>query len=1213
LQTFLSGNNVTPFKSLRPQASRFVWPSFLVVAILLALAPRDSLVDAPQPSPSQSAVSIVAPNLMIVMGNGYSMRREMDDQTTPDAGGTYMPFLDALSGNTPLAWPQHNETSPAQAPSSKFYQAKQAITSIMDDDTLSANINVGFATWRTTFAQPLRAIRASAQTTGGRAYPVDSTIISAPTPQRYSYADNPDNFIAVGLPLWPEAGSFGTCPTYLDSSLTRDRPSGYNAIVGRGVCDGGKNVIKDSVANYRTSVGGIGGIPTVVVPDWPLSAATPADGRSFNSFAPNRQDNASAFSNYLYGDPSGINIPNRAFFCGTYYTSESNEFSAWYLFEKPYYAGSWAELAGVRGGNYDVNGSIVSNYDTSCSGQTIRVNTGSKIIGTKVLQSPGVEVDALSTTILPFGVWVASQGFSMPNGVLSGWSGENTMLDGGTATETVTASYPSGPANPENIAIPGRMLKSRNLIARDIAHMGPFLDLPDPAAGYVDQRQVIRDFMLPVQMSASGTEYDPITQKIAPGGDGKSTKGIRASDDWSDGQSPVHDSLLGAAAYYDAYKKVDPNDTCRSNHVLLLYDGKENARYVWDAATGQRIWADPADVAQKLKNDLNVFTHVIIISRVSGDIAEANRIAQKGGTATAYSIGDYTQLQAALRNVFANLQTKIAMTSPAVPLFTRGGDYAYTPVSLSQPSFGTLEAHPVLPTGLIDPAKTWDADAKMTIAGRTANLFTNNGAAKLAIASVPDALFAIPPTSTLTGTQIRGFTIDPSFNSGAFLAGRKTGSFIGRTSNTPPVIVDRIMSPELGLDPTYKTYTKALPADHKVVLFSSNDGFLYAVNQANAANEGELRWGWMPSRFLPQLKQFDSFQGQKVMDGDLRVADVKNGGGFNRYVLGVANRGAIQYALELSQNSDFLKVAWVDENPTGPGDPKFAPEVVREAGVAYAVYTRGKKLIVRNIVTGVATERDLASVFTTGEIQGFHVSGRDAVMGSKTGEVYSVGIFDAAAPVLIGTMKSAGGGTPNEVSVTAITTAVVDGLRFILAQSNTRLTVFSKAIEATAAAPWTRVWSTSSNGGVDAAAGALTPPEPLPASSRISAPAAIVEGIVYAPVTVDGAGTGTQTSCLTGAAMVYFYDLKKATFPKDRLIDKESGAAVTGAISIGSGDALRLRLTQLEGGQIGGIANSQAAGLSGKGPGAGLAPQLIYAKLPATKIIWMKEMDRDSY
>jgi hypothetical protein len=1193
-------------KSMWRYPSRFAWPALLAAAIVLALAPRGALINELAPSQATTAAAIVAPNLMIVMGNGYSMRREMDDQTTPNAGGTYMPFLDATNGNTPMSWPKWNETSPAEAPSSKFYQAKQAITSIMDDDTLSANINVGFATWRTTFAQPAIAISASAQSTGGRAYPISSAIISAPTSQRYTYADNLDNFIALELPMWPEGVNSGACPTYLDSNLTHDRSAWNGAIVGRGVCDGGKNVIKDSVANYRTSLSGVGGLPTVVVPNWPLNAPPPADGRSQNILTPSWQDNTSPFSVYL-GKP--IDAPNRAFLCGTYYSSEANVFGAWFYFEQPFDAGSWDVYGGVRGDNYDVNGEITSKYDADCSGQKIKVNTAVKIRGTKVLKSPGVQVDALGAMILPFGVYVSSQNLSVPNGVLSGWSGENTMLNGGSASETVTASYPSGPANPENAAIPGRMLKSKNLIARDIAHMGPFLDLPDPAAGYVDQRQTIREFMLPVQMSASGTEYDPITQKIAPGTGGKSTKGIRASDDGSDGQSPVHDSLLGAAAYYDAYKKVDPSDSCRSNHVLLLYDGKENARYVWDSTTGQRVWADPADVAQKLKNDLNVFTHVIIISRVAGDIEEANRIAQKGGTTTAYSIGDFTQLQAALRNVFASLQTKIASTSPAVPLFTRGGDFAYTPVSLSQPSSGSLEAHPILATGMIDPAKTWDADAKMTVAGRNANLYSNNGAAKLAIASVPDAAFAIPTSSTLNGAQIRGYTIDPSFNAGAFLAGRKTGSFVGRVSNAPPVVLDRLMSPELSLDPAYKLYVKNLPADHKVVLFSSSDGFLYAVNQANTPGEGELRWGWMPSRFLPQLKQFDSFQGQKVMDGDLRVTDVKSGSGFNRYVLGVANKGALHYALELSQNSDFLQVAWVDENVVGAGDPKFAPEVVRQAGVAYAVYTRGTKLIVRNIATGVATEKDLSSISTTGDIQGFHVSGKDALMGSKTGEVYSVGIFDSTAPILIGTMKSAGGGTSTEVAVTAITTAVIDGQRMILAQSSTRLTVFSKAVDAAAGASWTRVWSTSSTGGVDTAAGASAPPEPLPPSSRISAPATIIEGIVYAPVTVDGAGSGADKSCLSGAARLYFYDLQKATFPKDRLIDKEDGTAVTGYISIGSGDALRLRLTQLEGGQIGGFASSQAAGSTGKGSGT----TLVAVKAPATKIIWMKEIDRDSY
>ncbi len=1193
-------------KSIFLRPARLVWPALLTTAIVLALAPHGTLINEPMPAQAPTAAAIVAPNLMIIMGNGYSMNREMKDQTTPDAGGTNKPFLDATNGDAPMSWPQWNETKPAEAPSSKFYLAKQAITSIMDEDSLSANINVGFATWRTTFAQQVVAISATEQGMSGRAFPADSAIISAPTSQRYAYADNPDNFIAAALPMWPDAGNLGACPVYLDSTLKYDRAAGDGAIVGKGVCDGGKNVIKDSIANYRTSVSGVGGLPTVVMPNWPENVAGPADAKSTNSLSPSGQWNNSPFSVYI---GKTIDEPNKAHLCGTYYTSEENVFGAWYLHENPFVAGSWGVYAGVRGDAYDANGEIADKYDTTCSGRKIKVDRSVKVRGKKVLQSTGVQVDALGAIIMPFGVYVPTMGSSLPDGALSGWSGENTMRNPGSATETVTASYPSGPANPETTAIPGRVLKTNKLIARDIAHMGPFLDLPDPAAGYIDQRQTIRDFMLPTQMNGSGTEYDPITQKIAAGANGKSTKGIRASDAGYDGQSPVHDSLLGAAAYYDAYKKVDPSDACRSNHVLLLYDGKENARYVWDSTTGQRVFADPAEVAKKLKSDLNVFTHVIIISRVSGDIEEANRIAQKGGTTVAYSIGDYTELQKALRNVFANLQTKIATTSPAVPLFTRGGDFAYTPVSLSQPSSGTLEAHPILASGVVDPAKTWDADAKMTVAARTANLYTNNGGSRLAFTAVPDASFAIPGSSSLTGTQIRGFTIDPSFGAGAFLAGRKTGAFVGRVSNAPPVIVDRVMSPELSLDLDYKTYTKNLPADHKVVFFSSNDGFLYAVNQSNTTAEGELRWGWMPSRFLPQLKQFDSFQGLRVMDGDLRVTDVKSGSTFNRYLLGVAAKGNMHYALELSPNSDFLRVAWTDENVAGPGDPKFAPEVVRQGGVAYAVYSRGAKLIVRNIATGVATEKDLLSVSATGEIQGLHISGTEAFMGSRTGEIYSVGVFDGSSPVLVGTMKSAGGGTPNEVAITSITTAQVDGQRMVLAQSNTRITIFTKAVDASASVAWARLWSTSSNGGVDAAPGAKSPPEPFPASSRLSAPATIIEGIVFAPVTVDGAGSGTDKSCLSGAAMLYFFDLKMATFPKDRLIDKEDGSYINSNLSVGAGDALRLRLTQLEGGLIGGYASSQAAGSSGKGSGT----SLVAVKSAATKIIWTKEIDRDSY
>jgi hypothetical protein len=1192
--------------SILKWAGRGLLPAMGLVAAVLTLAPRE--LTSPDVVRQQIAAGqIVGPNVMIILGNGYSMNREMDDVTYPHIPTPSFPFVDEKNPAVTLPSASWQPERHSEQPSSKFYQAKQAITSIMDDNTLSANVNVGLATWRTTFAQPVIAVSQNAQWIGGRLYPIDQDILTAPTPKRYKYGEKFEHFSAVDVPMYPTAGNVGTCPSTTVTALTENRPPGQRAIVGKGACDGGKGVINESVADYVTGKGGVGGIPRVIVPGYPNIAAplTVSGATSLNLFpAPNNtQSNES-----LFFERSDLR-PNHAHFCGMGYNSEYNYYGSGYVLDYAYVTGQWSDLYDLRSRNFDVNGEIVDTpYQADCSGAKKNVNTKTFRRGTKV-RDPISNQDrtVLAVTNMPFYVWAGSIGQDMPNGALNGWSGENRLVDGGLTTEVMSASFPSGPAATENPAIPGRFLISKSMVKTGVSHMGPFLDLPDPAAGYVDQRQTVRDFMIPKQMDATGLEYDPLTQKIAPNAAGKSTKGLRASDGGSDGQSPVYDSLLGANAYYSAYKKADPNDACRSNHVLLLYDGRENSRYYIDPATGQQIWADPSDVSKRMKADLNVFTHVIIISRVSGDIEEANKIALEGGTTQAYVIGDYTQLQSALRNVFGALQSQIATTSPAVPLFVRGGDTAYSPVTYSTPSYGTLEAHVIQATGLLDPGKSWDANDKMTLPLRKANLLSSPGGSVVSFMNVPDASFALPPATGLTATILKEITMDPSYLGGAYLAGRKQNTFIGRASNAPPAVLGAVMSPEISLEADYQIYSRGLSPNAKVVLFSSNDGFLYAINPRGAVNEGELRWGWMPEQFLPRLKQFDTFQGARSMDGDLRVADVKAGTTYNRYVLGVADKGRLHFALELSDQGMLTRVAWTDDSASGPGDPKLAPDVVRVGGIAYAVYTRGTRLIIRNIATGAFTEKSLANVSISGDVKGLHIARGQVFIGSAEGDVYTVGLFDASTPTLLGTMRSSAGGTLNDVGVTSITSAVVQGAHHVTAQSNTRITVFSRAMDAAATAAWARLWSTSV-AGADTAPSARFAPEVLPPSARLSAPAVIIEGVIFAPVTVDGAGAGTAKSCVAGAAKLYFFDLNTGEFPTDRIVDKSDGKAVNANLSLGAGDALRIRLAQLEGGQIGGYASAQAGAM-----GLGTGSALVAVKSPGSKIVWWKEVDRDQY
>ncbi len=1190
------------FSKIKPSVP---FAALVTLGLFLALAPKDALLPMPD-RPAQTTGLIIAPNVMIVMANGVSMQREMDDQTYPGISGDEIRNFveDANLSNT---LPQSVRTgSHAEQPTSKFFLAKRAITEIMNDDSLSLNVNAGFATWRTTFAQPFLVVGSPNQSAWVEPIPSDINARTAlTTAQRFAYAADTTNFKAAYVEMFPSTAN-AACPSASNNANTNTRGAGQRAIIGKDLCDGGKNVVKEGVVDYMTANTGIGGLPRHIVPNhlggyWDLWSNAKGVGVSQNDYpSPNNfQSNTVDF--YL----NSAKPPNTAHFCSLYYVSDYNYFGTWYLHDYPLNDVSYTDLWDFRSQAFDASGYIdwgTSNY--SCSGASIPYPNFRKRISSKVKLTDGTLTEALGATIMGFYSDLGQINESASLGAFSGWSGENVLLNGGTGTESMSANFPSGPAATDNAAVVGRKLNAAGLVKKPVTHMGVFLDLPDPTLGYVDQRETVKGFMIAKQMDASGLEYNSVTQRIAPDAAAKSTKGIRASDSGQDGQSPVYDSLLGASAYYSAYKKADPNDSCRSNHVLLLYDGRENSRYYYDAsAPGGIRWADPAEMSKKLLDDQGVFTHVIIISGVAGDITDANRIAQAGGTTNAYVIGDYIQLQAALRNVFLSLQSKVFTAPPAVPLIVRGGAYAYSPVSFTSPAYGTLEAHAITATGAIDPTPVWDVNTLMTTAQRTATLYTSPGGTLTNFMSVADSEFAIPATSPLTGAIIKGYTIDPNFSGGTYLAGRRADALLGRLSNAAPMSLGNIMSAELVVDPAYLTYANGLPVDSKITVFSSNDGFLYAVGQADGVQPGLIRWAWMPSEFLQRLKNFNTFQGSKTMDGDLRVADIKVGAGFKRVVLGVADGGSLHYALEVSAMGGLSRVLWSDFHPTAASDPKTAPQVWRKTGVSYAVYVTGTTLRIRNIDTGATTDRSLAGLSLSGSIRGLHIRGDSAFLGTAEGQIFESNLVTGAAPVAVGTMKSSGGGTVSEVGVLSITTAVIDGAVHLVAQSTLRMTVFSRTLGNTGA--FTRLWSAFAGGSETSPS--LAPVAGLPPSGRFSASPVIVEGVIFAPVTIDG--TGIKTACVLGDAKLYFYNLGAGTFPAGLIYDRDLNVPVTGAISLGQGDALGVRLAQFPDGQFGAYGSAQAAGSGGSLSGV----TALTVSTPSARVIWWKEVDRDQY
>jgi hypothetical protein len=486
----------------------------------------------------------------------------------------------------------------------------------------------------------------------------------------------------------------------------------------------------------------------------------------------------------------------------------------------------------------------------------------------------------------------------------------------------------------------------------------------------------------------------------------------------------------------------------------------------------------------------------------------------------------------------------------------------------------------------------------LTAANRKSKLYSDEGGVRKKFNLLSDAAFDIPGTSSLTPAKVKDYTFDPSVDSGVYLAGRKPGSFIGRMSNQAPILVENLLSIDLGVDAAYRTFAMA---QTPLVIFASNDGFLYAMTppSPNGGPGGVLKWGYMPGSFVPSLKDFATFQGRRKMDGETRVVDVKVGAGYKRVVLGIADGGTVHYALEVAADGSLASVLWVDSHPTIKGTQ--APQVYRTSTGTYAAYARDGVLRIRNII-GPAPGSDIALPACTGKLKALHLRNNIVLAGTDTGLICTgvlsgISIGTSPAPV---TIDNTGSTSP---TVTAIDTAVVNGKLLVVAQSEKLLSVYRRELNVAPTTNWEWVWSSFAGGSAPSTAIAL------PSNGRFSAPVTIASGVIFAPVALDP--SGGATSCNVSDAQLYFYQLANGKFPVGQVIS-ETGTAVTSAISVGQGEAFRVGLALMES-KTAGVGASLKAFASAQYAGTNGSPKTLDVKQKPTQLIWWKETNRDKY
>jgi hypothetical protein len=1168
-----------------------------LVAIGLIASPLQAPVALGQSAP---AGVTVAPNLMVILGNSYSMNREMDNQTyprgplgpiqtqcpaaygsqpytpapsfanDPGCGGAGTPFGDHLYGNQPT---------------SKLYIAKQVLYNLLSSQS-SANINFGFATFRQAFG--LENSVATALTNafwpfvlppGGTPSNLTGNWTGQTQSQLTSKGTDPNNFAYVNW--WPGWDNWNSHSFYL----------------GAGQPDNAANVVTSTFS---------GGLPKAVqYPAGTISNQT--------------------YGQFYYGSGgldtvSPINAsptdPEPKFsLCRTYYNSQANGFQGEYVASNPdgsprmvintyptLYNGNTINFISLSNIQYDAAGqqNMAAWTDTCYDGSTRQIKQSMGRVSNQFKAVPGIPstnqtgqnegshtdtsgASALTTpayfNYIP-NVWSGTDTLGVPKGTFTGWSGAASY---NPTTNSFTASYPAGP---QSASAMGSYNKS------GAPYMGVFVDLPNPAAGYIDQRALLRNLVNPAypQMSDSGLGYDPNTQTITDPTTG-TQRSISASDykpDYEPYQEPVYASLMDAAAYYAAYKKKDPNDGCRTNAVLLIYDGHEDAWYTKNP-DGTVTYADPTKAAAALLAE-NVKTYVVIISSDPGDIAQANAIAQAGGTSQAYTVQNANDLSAAIGAVFTSLQGSVVAAAPAVPGYVQNGTLAYALASNNAygSAQGFLYAFSTDATGSVSASPAWQLT--MTAAQRQGALYTDsgNGSTPTLFANTPGSAFQ---STNPTPSTIINYTIDPSYGGGQYLAGRQNGSFLGTITSQAdkPVILSRPNNPYFLTNSGYQNYAKANAGRQPLVLFTANDGFLYAVSAGTASTPGTLQWGWMPSTLLSQLKNYSNFQSSVPMNGGLTTADSADANGnWATYVVGTAQSGALHYALKLtpcasgSSCTPTIAKVFLDNQAGATSTPSAAPQAPviwwDSNGIAYAYYftTSGGRSYLNSMRLYDGKTSQLRLGFTPSSTAMVDVQGGKLYVGDTGGNLWS---FDlTAGPAATSLQATAVGTVANAATAGPVRYVGIGQTQngyYLWATTDHAVNVFKFTGGAVPSSTtgWTLWWWSATNGSgvfngstmttTTSDPGLTSTPAPywIDANGTITDASAIVNNTLIVPVTV---GNATNV-CAATTAKYDFFDLDKGIFPQHRFY-LLNGQALTSNPIVGYGTAYSPVLSQNQSG-----------------------------------------------
>lgn len=514
-----------------------------------------------------------------------------------------------------------------------------------------------------------------------------------------------------------------------------------------------------------------------------------------------------------------------------------------------------------------------------------------------------------------------------------------------------------------------------------------------------------------------------------------------------------------------------------------------------------------------------------------------------------------------------------SMAPPALPREGATGNYAYIPYQTDAPYLsGHLKAFSLKADGTTNTTAAWDADDEMTVSERTRRLYStaSNGTLTL-LNDLDDAAFAAGTSPTVA--QIKAYTLDPNHSSGAYLAGRDPNGLMGRPHTTQPVILGSL------------------------VLFHSDDGFLYAVDKTS----GDLKWGYMPRPLVANLKNYASFFKTHPMEGQIAVLPDSDGSTAG-YVVGSAKGGALHYALRVNSDGSLNSRLWLDERA---GTNPHRPILLTVGSTKYAIYVADSNKVIRRTLASNPAEQvyDLSnsSTLNGATLTAAPIAVESYVLNNQNVREQYVKLFlgDSKGNAFVANLVSAGS-ISNSLSLTKVGnigtgTDVADpilwlehatkgGANYLTAMSKTRL----KAFKYPESDPnWRSGWISYTGGAgywneagtTYTAESTFTPKadhiQKLPdTGATITAKAEIAASVVFLPVQVE-----TATTC---DAYLYMYRLDNGKFPSNALYFR---TIVTDNVKIGTGPAYTPTVMMLNGRLVlEGHSEQNLAGASGTAP-----------------------------